>query len=74
MKKLLTALVLAAVAASPAMAAKARHHQGSRVYLQSDRVVPYVPYGIGQQGQWSDTWSADPNVRDRLERDYPDFH
>jgi hypothetical protein len=76
MKKLLTAIVLAAVAASPAMAAKARKGD-KRIYLQSDRAVPYVPYGIGQRGgpAWSsDTWDADPNIRDRLRRDYPDFH
>jgi len=73
MKKLLTAAVLAVLAVSPAMAAKARN---GKVYLQSERTNPYVPYGIGQQGQplYYDTWSADPNVRDRLERDYPDFH
>jgi len=73
MKKLLTAAVLAILAVSPAMAAKARH---GKVYLQSERASPYVPYGIGQQGQplYNDTWSADPNIRDRQERDYPDFH
>jgi len=74
MKTFLTAIVLAAVAASPAMAAKARHH--NRVYLQSDQASPYVPYGLSQRGGpvWSDTWNADPNIRDRLQRDYPDFH
>jgi opacity protein-like surface antigen len=70
MKKFLTAIVLAAVAASPAMAAKARHH--NRVYLQSDQASPYVPYGVNQQG--GPVWNADPNIRDRLRRDYPDFH
>ena len=78
MKKFLTAIVLAVVAVSPAMAAKARNGQnnGNRVYLQSDRAVPAVPYGISRQGYapWADTWSADPNIRDRQERDYPDFH
>jgi hypothetical protein len=47
------------------------------VYLQSDQTSPYVPYGVNQQGGpvWSsDTWHADPNIRDRLQRDYPDFH
>jgi opacity protein-like surface antigen len=72
MKKLLTAMVLAVLAVSPAMAAKARNGQ---VYLQ-DRTSTYVPYGVSQRGQplWNDTWSADPNIRDRQERDYPDFH
>jgi hypothetical protein len=75
MKTFFTAIVLAAVAASPAMAAKARHH--NRVYLQSDQASPYVPYGVNQQGGpvWSsEIWNADPNIRDRLRRDYPDFH
>jgi opacity protein-like surface antigen len=74
MKKLLTATLLAVLAASPAMAAKARN---GKVYLQSERAYPSVPYGVSQQGApiWSnDTWSPDPNIRDRQDRDYPDFH
>ena len=81
MKKLIAALALATVVASPAFAASKSSGNQRGLVMQNERaavqqtqnrrVFEQAPYAYETQDYPN---YGDLNIRDRLQRDYPDFH